>query len=98
MLFNSHFFIFAFLPLTLFIYFALGKLSRNWALRWIIVASLIFYAWWRPANVFIIVPAMLINFAIAKSLLHYGIQDKSIQIRQPLEVFKALVANLSLSA
>ena len=81
MLFNSHFFIFAFLPSTLFIYFALGRLSRNLALRWIIVASLIFYAWWRPANVFIIVPAMLVNFAIAKSMLHYVNLNQKVQAR-----------------
>jgi D-alanyl-lipoteichoic acid acyltransferase DltB (MBOAT superfamily) len=72
MLFNSHFFIFVFLPSTLFVYFALGRLSRSWALRWIILASLVFYAWWRPANVFIIVPAMLVNFALAKLILQHG--------------------------
>ena len=76
MLFNSHFFIFAFMPAALFVYFALGHLSRDWALRWIIVASLIFYAWWRPVNVFIIVPAMLVNFTIAKLILHYGREEK----------------------
>ena len=76
MLFNSHFFVFVFLPVALFVYFALGRLSRDWALRWIIVASLIFYAWWRPANVFIIVPAMLVNFTVAKLILYYGREEK----------------------
>ena len=71
MLFNSHFFIFVFLPTALFVYIVLGQLSRNWALRWIIVASLVFYAWWRPANVFIIIPAMLVNFAVAKAILFH---------------------------
>jgi D-alanyl-lipoteichoic acid acyltransferase DltB (MBOAT superfamily) len=77
MLFNSHFFIFAFLPAALFVYFALGRLSRDWALRWIIVASLIFYAWWRPANVFIILPAMLVNFTVAKLILYYGREERA---------------------
>ncbi len=81
MLFNSHFFIFVFLPTTLFVYFALGKLSRSWALRWIIVASLVFYAWWRPMNVFIIVPAMLVNFAAAKLILHHGRLGNAAQSR-----------------
>ena len=77
MLFNSHFFIFAFLPASLFVYFALGRLSRDWALRWIIVTSLIFYAWWRPGNVFIIVPAMLVNFTVAKLILYYVREEKA---------------------
>jgi D-alanyl-lipoteichoic acid acyltransferase DltB (MBOAT superfamily) len=77
MLFNSHFFVFVFLPATLFVYFSLGKLSRNWALRWVIISSLIFYAWWRPANVFIILPAMLINFAFAKLILASVREEKS---------------------
>lgn len=77
MLFNSHFFIFVFLPATLFVYFSLGKLSRNWALRWVIISSLIFYAWWRPANVLIILPAMLVNFALAKFILASVRKEKS---------------------
>lgn len=77
MLFNSHFFIFAFLPASLFVYFALGRLSRDWALRWIIITSLIFYAWWRPGNVFIIVPAMLVNFTVAKLILYYVREEKA---------------------
>lgn len=71
MLFNSQFFIFVFLPTALALYFAIGKVSRVWALRWIIVASLIFYAWWRPANVLIIVPAMLINYGVARSIVNF---------------------------
>ena len=56
MLFNSYEFIFAFLPATLLIYFLLGRVSRDWGLGWLIVASVLFYAWWRPVNVFIIAP------------------------------------------
>ena len=51
MLFNSYEFIFAFLPATLAGFFALGIVSRTAALRWIIFASLVFYALWRPLNV-----------------------------------------------
>lgn len=71
MLFNSQFFIFVFVPTTLAIYFALGSLSRVWALRWIVVASLIFYAWWRPANVLIIVPALIINYMVARLIVRF---------------------------
>ena len=68
MLFNSDQFLFAFLPITLVGFFALGTVSRMWALRWIIFVSLLFYAWWRPLNVLLIAPSILINFALARTL------------------------------
>ena len=72
MLFNSYEFIFAFLPVVLVVFFALGRASRSWALRWLIVASLFFYAWWRPLNVLIIAPSVLINFVLARMLQRLG--------------------------
>ena len=68
MLFNSYEFIFAFLPATLVGFFALGVVSRTAALRWIILVSLVFYALWRPLNVLLIAPSILINFALARTL------------------------------
>ena len=69
MLFNSYEFVFLFLPATLAGFFLLGRTSRAWALGWLIVASLFFYAWWRPLNVLIIAPSILVNFALARLLL-----------------------------
>jgi D-alanyl-lipoteichoic acid acyltransferase DltB (MBOAT superfamily) len=68
MLFNSYEFIFVFLPATLILFFAIGSVSREWALRWLIVASLCFYAWWRPLNALILAPSILINFVLARLL------------------------------
>jgi alginate O-acetyltransferase complex protein AlgI len=68
MLFNSYEFIFAFLPVVVAVFFALGRVSRTWALRWVIAASLFFYGWWRPLNVLIIAPSVLINFFLARTL------------------------------
>ncbi len=68
MVFNSYEFIFVFLPAVVAVFFALGKASRTWALRWVIAASLIFYALWRPLNVLIIAPSVLINFVLARVL------------------------------
>jgi len=67
-LFNSYEFIFVFLPLTTAGFFALGRLSRTWSLRWLILASFFFYAWWRPFNVLLIAPSILINYALARML------------------------------
>jgi D-alanyl-lipoteichoic acid acyltransferase DltB (MBOAT superfamily) len=71
-LFNSYEFIFAFLPLTLCGFFLLGSRSRALALGWLIAASLFFYAWWRPINVLIIAPSILVNYVLARSLLRLG--------------------------
>src|SRR4051812_19657786 len=68
MLFNSYPFIFGFLPLTLMGFFLLGRASRTWAIRWLILASLFFYAWWRPINLLIIAPSIIVNFILARTL------------------------------
>lgn len=77
MLFNSYEFAFGFLPLTLLIFYVLGRLSRTWALGWIIVASLGFYAWWRPLNVAIIAPSIAINFIVARLLCRWRKEERS---------------------
>jgi len=69
MLFNSYEFLFVFLPATLSGFYLLGARSRTWAVPWLILASLAFYAWWRPLNVLIIAPSIVINFALARILL-----------------------------
>ena len=72
MLFNSYEFIFAFLPLTLALFYLCGAYSAQAARVSIICASLIFYAWWRPLNVAIIVPSILINYVLAQRLQRLG--------------------------
>jgi len=75
-LFNSYEFIFAFLPVTLAGFFALGIVSRTTALRWIIFVSLVFYALWRPFNVVLIAPSILINFVLARTLQRLADDEK----------------------
>jgi alginate O-acetyltransferase complex protein AlgI len=47
-----------------------------WALRWVIAASLFFYGWWRPLNVLIIAPSVLINFLLARLLQRMNKQGR----------------------
>jgi alginate O-acetyltransferase complex protein AlgI len=68
MLFNSYEFLFLFLPITAGGFYFLGRLSKTAAIRWLILASLFFYAWWRPLNVALIAPSILINFGLARLL------------------------------
>ena len=63
MLFNSHEFLFVFLPVTLLGFYLLGRVSRQGAILWLILASLVFYGWWRPLNILIIGPSIIINYA-----------------------------------
>jgi D-alanyl-lipoteichoic acid acyltransferase DltB (MBOAT superfamily) len=81
MLFNSYTFIFAFLPITATVFFLLGRSSRVMALRWLILASLVFYAWWRPLNVLLIAPSILINFGIARAMERRLDQERTTSAR-----------------
>jgi D-alanyl-lipoteichoic acid acyltransferase DltB (MBOAT superfamily) len=69
MLFNSYEFILAFLPVAVVTFFLVARTSRTWALRWLMLVSLFFYAWWRPFNVAIIAPSILVNFALVRAML-----------------------------
>ncbi len=82
MLFNSYTFIFGFLPATLAIFFVLGRASRNMALSWLIVASLIFYAWWNPANILIILTSLGTNFIFARLLFRLASDKKRVRLGQ----------------
>ena len=63
MLFNSQEFLFVFLPATLLGFYLLGRDSRQSAILWLILLSLVFYGWWRPVNILIIGPSIIINYA-----------------------------------
>ena len=86
MVFNSFEFLFVFLPVVVVVFFVLGRASRTWALRWIIAVSLFFYAWWRPLNVLIIAPSILINFVLARLLQRLRKQESCATARVVLLV------------
>jgi len=62
-LFNSHIFLFVFLPVTLAGFCVLSRWPGPKAAKlWLTLASLFFYGWWNPIYVGLIVPSMLFNF------------------------------------
>jgi D-alanyl-lipoteichoic acid acyltransferase DltB (MBOAT superfamily) len=87
MLFNSYEFLFAFLPATLLLFFLAGRVSRDFALGWLIVASLVFYAWWRPVNVPIIAASLAVNFTIARLLQRFAADRSKARLRGVLLAF-----------
>ncbi len=69
MLFNSHEFIFLFLPVTLFTFYFLGKrCGHEIAIVSLVLASLFFYAWWNPVYIWLILLSMLFNYGIGLAL------------------------------
>jgi alginate O-acetyltransferase complex protein AlgI len=72
MLFNSAIFIFGFLPVTLAGFFGLGlRGHKEWAIIWLTVASLFFYAWWDVSNLPLLVISIGANFAIQRLLARH---------------------------
>lgn len=86
MLFNSHEFIFLFLPITFFIYFYLNtKRLTSAGIAFLVFASLFFYSWWNIVYLPLILSSILFNFIVGtylskhqyvinkKALLTFGI-------------------------
>jgi alginate O-acetyltransferase complex protein AlgI len=63
MLFNSHAFIFVFLPIALLGFFVLGRYSNQLAAFWLMLASLIFYGDPFSVYIFLLVGSIAFNFA-----------------------------------
>lgn len=69
MLFNSYTFIFAFLPITFFIYFYLNSKKLTQAgIAFLVFASLFFYSWWNIIYLPLILASILFNFVIGTYL------------------------------
>jgi D-alanyl-lipoteichoic acid acyltransferase DltB (MBOAT superfamily) len=68
MLFNSHVFIFLYLPFLLTGYFVLRKLtvSDRLPLLWLLFLSLFFYGWWEARYLVLLVTSIVINFNAGK--------------------------------
>lgn len=70
MLFNSHVFLFLFLPITLLIYYQIGRSEQQRvAISWLVAASLFFYGWWNPQYLLLILFSILFNYSIGLSLV-----------------------------
>ena len=75
MLFNSHVFIFLFLPAALAGFFALGAVNRKLAAAWLVAGSLFFYGWWNAVYVGLLVASFLFNYAMGISIVRARARD-----------------------
>jgi alginate O-acetyltransferase complex protein AlgI len=92
MLFNSSIFILAFLPVTLAVFFAVGRYSANAAAALLGIASLIFYGAWNAQYVPLLLGSIGVNFALSQVL---GDGQRSLGVRRAVFV-AAVTANLAL--
>lgn len=85
MVFSSTIFLFLFLPVTLGIYYLLRGQARNY---WLVLVSLIFFAWSQPNYLWIILVNIAVNY-MAAMLMQIRV------IRKPV-LFLCIAANLGL--
>ncbi|MBW4089943.1 MAG: MBOAT family protein [Proteobacteria bacterium] len=69
MLFNSCVFLLGFLPLALAGFFAIARLGgARAAAAFLVAASLVFYGWWNPAFLPLLVGSIAVNYAAARAI------------------------------
>ncbi|MBV9248826.1 MAG: MBOAT family protein, partial [Acetobacteraceae bacterium] len=95
MLFHSQPFLLGFLPICLAAFFLLGQFAGPaWALRWLLAASLFFYAWWNPPFVLLLAASIGCNYALGRRILRLAEQQKRQSARRWLAA--GIVLNLAL--
>jgi alginate O-acetyltransferase complex protein AlgI len=68
MLFTSDLFIFVFLPLTFLGFHFFRLLNHTVAIWWLILASFIFYGWWKAEQIVFLLGSITFNYAIAQAI------------------------------
>lgn len=66
MLFNSYIFIFAFYPITLLLYFLGARYNKKISMIILICMSLVFYGYFNPWYLLVILSSIILNFIISK--------------------------------
>jgi alginate O-acetyltransferase complex protein AlgI len=69
LLFNSYTFIFAFLPIALSGFFVTAAIGRTTACVWLVAISLVFYGWWDPRFVPLLVISIAVNYGMSELML-----------------------------
>jgi len=97
LLFNSYEFIFAFLPITFFIYFYLNQKRLTEASKgFLVFSSLLFYSWWNISYLPIMLSSMLVNYVIGNSLNKENEGGNSHQFSKKSLLTFGIVSNIAL--
>lgn len=93
MVFSSNIFLFLFLPVTLAGNFLLPKRARN---VFLLIASLLFYAWGEPRVVLVMIASILFNYGMGLAIDRFCIRRKSAAPLRYLLLILAVAGNLGL--
>src|SRR5262245_24564023 len=72
MLFNSYGFLLVFLPIVLVGCYALAGRSAKLAAPWLVAASIVFYGWWDPRHILLLVGSISLNYWIGSLIAKQG--------------------------
>jgi len=93
LLFNSHEYIFLFLPITFFIYFYLNsKKLTELSKAFLVLSSLFFYSWWNISYLPIILSSMLINYSLGRTFA----KESEPEFRKKIILIIGIILNISL--
>jgi alginate O-acetyltransferase complex protein AlgI len=91
-LFNSYIFLLVFLPVSLLGYYSLGHYANSTAAKfWLAIASFVFYGWWNPAFVVLLLLSIAVNYALSVLIL----DAEAHADRQRMLLTLGIVLNLS---
>jgi alginate O-acetyltransferase complex protein AlgI len=95
MIFSSIPFIFAFLPLVLAGYYILANIKSSLAAAWLVAASLVFYGYWNPIYLLLLLGSIAWNFLTARWIVRIGEEHGRSKF---IALCVAIVGNLGLLA
>ena len=91
MLFTSGIFLFLFLPATLVGFFLIARLASHIAAAaWLVIASLIFYGYWHPPHIPLLIASIIFNYCAGERIL----RAKNVEVVARRILIIAVSANL----
>jgi alginate O-acetyltransferase complex protein AlgI len=94
MVFSSHIFLFYFLPIFLFIYYFLlwRKINLSWINLFVTIASYVFYGWFVPWFVVLMLVSTVVDYSAGKIISKPGASER----QRKLGLLLSIVVNLGL--
>ena len=95
MLFNSIEFLLFYLPIVVIVYYYLiNRFNSSAHIYFLVISSLIFYGWWNPNHIFLIIISVLVNYYLSKKIIHF----KRVYFYKKLFLIFGIIFNLGLLA
>lgn len=95
MLFTSLEFLFAFLPIVLVVNFLLPAKARNY---WLLVMSLLFYAWGEPKFVLVMLGSIVVNYFMALCIAKISVPPEPCSAKKHAQFWRRLLLCVTVAA